>query len=66
MNIILLLFDGDNLVLLFFKGHAAPMLYAAWAEAGLFDVEDLLKLRTLESDLEGHPTPVCTNTTFMY
>src|SRR5438552_2776908 len=39
------------------KGHAAPLLYAAWAEAGLFDKKELLKLRTLESDLEGHPTP---------
>ena len=39
------------------KGHAAPLLYAAWAEAGLFDTGDLLKLRTLSSDLEGHPTP---------
>jgi transketolase len=39
------------------KGHAAPLLYAAWAEAGLFDKADLLRLRTLASDLEGHPTP---------
>jgi transketolase len=39
------------------KGHAAPLLYAAWAEAGLFDKRDLLTLRTLKSDLEGHPTP---------
>src|SRR5574339_1017039 len=39
------------------KGHAAPLLYAAWAEAGLFPAGDLLKLRTLTSDLEGHPTP---------
>jgi transketolase len=39
------------------KGHAAPLLYAAWAEAGLFDKAELLKLRTLASDLEGHPTP---------
>jgi transketolase len=39
------------------KGHAAPVLYAAWAEAGLFPRENLLKLRTLGSDLEGHPTP---------
>lgn len=39
------------------KGHAAPLLYAAWAEAGLFPTDDLLKLRTFESDLEGHPTP---------
>merc|ERR1712179_478087 len=39
------------------KGHAAPILYAAWAEAGLFPTEDLLKLRKITSDLEGHPTP---------
>lgn len=39
------------------KGHAAPLLYAAWAEAGLFPVAELLKLRTIGSDLEGHPTP---------
>src|SRR4029077_291518 len=39
------------------KGHAAPLLYAAWAEAGLFPTADLVKLRTLGSDLEGHPTP---------
>ncbi|CAH0561995.1 unnamed protein product [Brassicogethes aeneus] len=39
------------------KGHAAPALYAAWAEAGLFPVSDLNNLRKLGSDLEGHPTP---------
>src|SRR6185436_4319567 len=39
------------------KGHAAPILYAAWAEAGLFDRAELLKLREIGSDLEGHPTP---------
>src|SRR5688572_24972786 len=39
------------------KGHAAPILYAAWAEAGLFPREELMELRTFESDLEGHPTP---------
>jgi transketolase len=39
------------------KGHAAPLLYAAWAETGLFPAEDLLKLRKFGSDLEGHPTP---------
>ncbi|XP_014279415.1 transketolase [Halyomorpha halys] len=39
------------------KGHAAPILYSAVAEAGLFPVEDLLNLRKLSSDLEGHPTP---------
>jgi transketolase len=39
------------------KGHAAPILYAAWAEAGLFPREELLELRKIGSDLEGHPTP---------
>ena len=39
------------------KGHAAPLLYAAWAETGLFPSDELLKLRQLGSDLEGHPTP---------
>src|SRR5918996_312501 len=39
------------------KGHAAPILYAVWAEAGLFPREELLKLRRIDSDLEGHPTP---------
>ncbi|XP_076043912.1 transketolase-like protein 2 isoform X2 [Oratosquilla oratoria] len=39
------------------KGHGAPILYAAWAEAGLFPAEDLMNLRKIDSDLEGHPTP---------
>ena len=38
------------------KGHAAPLLYSAWAEAGLFPREKLLTLRRWDSDLEGHPT----------
>lgn len=47
--------NNDRFVLS--KGHAAPLLYAAWAEAGLFPAEDLIKLRQIGSDLEGHPTP---------
>ena len=47
--------DNDRFVLS--KGHAAPILYAAWAHAGLFPRADLLKLRRFDSDLEGHPTP---------
>jgi transketolase len=39
------------------KGHAAPLLYAAWAEAGLIPADKLLTLRKFDSDLEGHPTP---------
>jgi len=39
------------------KGHAAPILYAVWAAAGAFPRDEVLKLRRIESDLEGHPTP---------
>ncbi len=38
------------------KGHAAPLLYAAWAEAGAIPREDLATLRRFDSVLEGHPT----------
>ena len=47
--------DNDRFVLS--KGHAAPVLYAAWAEVGLLTRDDLLTLRRLDYDLEGHPTP---------
>ena len=47
--------DNDRFVLS--KGHAAPLLYAAWAEAGFLTREDVLALRRLDSNLEGHPTP---------
>ncbi len=46
-----------NDVFVLSKGHAAPILYSAWSEAGLFPREHLLTLRQLNSDLEGHPTP---------
>lgn len=49
--------DASNDRFILSKGHAAPILYAAWAEAGLFPVSDLLNLRKIDSDLEGHPTP---------
>ncbi|MCL4810872.1 MAG: transketolase [Vicinamibacteraceae bacterium] len=39
------------------KGHAAPLLYAAWAEAGYVARTELMDLRKITSDLEGHPTP---------
>src|SRR3990172_3604811 len=47
--------DSERFILS--KGQAAPILYAAWAEAGAFDRDELLKLREIASDLEGHPTP---------
>jgi len=47
--------DGDRFVLS--KGHAAPLLYAALAEAGVFPVSRVMTLRQFSSELEGHPTP---------
>ena len=39
------------------KGHAAPLLYAAYAEVGIIPTEKLQTLRQIDSILEGHPTP---------
>jgi transketolase len=44
-----------NDVFILSKGHAAPVLYAAWAEAGYLSTDDLLNLRKFDSNLEGHP-----------
>ena len=48
--------NNDHLV--FSKGHASPLLYAMFKAAGAVSDEELLKLRTLGSPLEGHPAPV--------
>lgn len=37
------------------KGHAAPLLYAVLAHAGYFPREELWRLRTLGSPVQGHP-----------
>ena len=37
------------------KGHAAPVQYAALAERGYFPVEDIMTLRKLGSEFQGHP-----------
>jgi transketolase len=47
--------DSDRFVLS--KGHAAPLLYAALAEAGVFPESRVMTLRQFSSELEGHPTP---------
>lgn len=39
------------------KGHCAPILYSAWCLAGLFPESELMQLRKIDNDLEGHPTP---------
>lgn len=43
--------------LIFSKGHACPLLYAAYKAVGAVTDEELLTLRQLGSRLEGHPTP---------
>jgi transketolase len=45
--------ERDRLVLSI--GHVAPILYAALANSGYFDREELLTLRKLGSRLQGHP-----------
>ncbi|KUN22375.1 transketolase [Streptomyces antibioticus] len=39
------------------KGHASPLLYAAYKAVGAIADEELLTFRKLGSRLEGHPTP---------
>ncbi|UCM91376.1 transketolase [Streptomyces marincola] len=46
---------NDHLILS--KGHASPLLYAAWKAAGAITDEELLTFREHGSRLEGHPTP---------
>src|SRR5437867_6512421 len=48
-------YNNDRFILS--KGHAAPVLYAAWAENGFLAPNQLTTLRELSSDIEGHPTP---------
>ncbi len=49
--------DWGNDELVLSKGHAAPILWAAYAEAGVVPLKDLMDLRKITSELEGHPTP---------
>ncbi|WP_369393094.1 transketolase [Streptomyces sp. CG1] len=39
------------------KGHASPLLYAAYKAAGVIEDGELLTFRRIGSRLEGHPTP---------
>jgi len=48
--------DSDRFVLS--KGHAAPVLYAALAETGVFPASRVMTLRQFSSEIEGHPTPL--------
>ncbi len=48
--------DRDRFVLS--KGHGVPVLYAAYAEAGAIEEQELDTLRLTGSRLQGHPDPV--------
>ncbi len=50
-------YDWGNDEFVLSKGHAAPILWAAYAEAGIIPVSSLMNLRKITSVLEGHPTP---------
>jgi transketolase len=50
-------FDWSNDEFVLSKGHAAPLLWAAYAEAGIISQKSLMNLRKITSTLEGHPTP---------
>ena len=45
--------DRDRFILS--KGHAAPVLYAALARRGFFPIEELSRLRQIDSILQGAP-----------
>ena len=47
-------FNQDNDEFILSKGHAAPILYSALYRVGSIK-NDLMKLRKLNSPLEGHP-----------
>jgi transketolase len=49
--------NPNNDSLNFSKGHACPLLYAAYKAVGAVSDAELLTLRKLGSRLEGHPTP---------
>lgn len=46
---------ADRDVLFLSNGHTVPVQYAAMAEAGFFDKEELMTLRQTGSRLQGHP-----------
>lgn len=48
----------DRDIFMLSNGHCVPVQYAAMAEAGFFDKDELLTLRKLGSRLQGHPERV--------
>ena len=56
MSVLFFAVMGGNDEFILSKGHAAPILWAALAEAGRISREELAGLRRIDSVLEGHPT----------
>jgi transketolase len=50
--------DPANDHLVFSKGHASPLLYSIYKACGAISDSELLTFRSIDSRLEGHPTPV--------
>jgi transketolase len=50
--------NAANDRLVFSKGHASTLLYAIFRAAGAITDEEMLRYRTFDSMLEGHPTPL--------
>jgi len=40
------------------KGHAVPVVYAAWKQLGVITDAEMMSLREVTSRFEGHPTPL--------
>ncbi|MGC8624684.1 MAG: transketolase [Phycisphaerae bacterium] len=49
--------DPNNDRLIFSKGHACPLLYSMYKAAGVISDAELLRLRKIDSMLQGHPNP---------
>jgi transketolase len=49
---------ADRDIFILSNGHTVPVQYAAMAEAGFFDTQELITLRKLGSRLQGHPERV--------
>ncbi len=47
----------NNDRLIFSKGHACPLLYSMYKAAGIITDGELLRLRKIDSPLQGHPNP---------
>lgn len=56
MSVLFFSVIGKDDAFILSKGHAAPILWAAFAEAGLVEPAELMNLRKVDSVLEGHPT----------